>query len=79
MVDDQVSRGAAATRVASWTADELEVLRAVAQGLPASVVAEQRLQTLAEVAALLVSAREKADVPSTRAAVGLAREAGLLT
>ena len=77
-MDDQVNRAAAVSRVASWTADELDVLRAVAQGLPASVVAEQRLCTLAEVGALLASARAKADVTSTRDAVALAREAGLI-
>lgn len=78
MVDDQVSREAAAIRVASWTETELDVLRAVAGGLPASAVAEHRVCTLAQVAELLASARAKAGVDSTRAAVELARTAGLL-
>jgi DNA-binding NarL/FixJ family response regulator len=77
-VDDRMSREAAASRVASWTADEVDVLRAVARGLPASVVAEHRRSSLAQVGATLASAREKASVTSTQAAVGLAREAGLL-
>ena len=66
-------------RVAAWDEDEVAVLRLVGDGLPASVVAEERLITLAEVAALLSSARAKAGVTSTRAAVDLGRGAGLLT
>jgi DNA-binding NarL/FixJ family response regulator len=78
VVDDRISREAAASRVASWTADEVDVLRAVARGLPASVVAEHRQSTLAQVGATLASIRGKASVTSTQAAVGLARDAGLL-
>ena len=78
VADDRVSREAAATRGASWTETELDVLRAVARGLPASAVAEQRVCTLAQVAELLASARAKVGVDSTRAAVELARTAGLL-
>lgn len=77
-MDDQVSRNAPASRVASWSVEELDVLRAVAQGLPASVVAEQRLRSLPEIGVLLASARAKVGVTSTRAAVELAREAGLV-
>lgn len=65
-------------RVAAWTTDEVAVLRLVGDGCPASVVAEQRVSTVGAVAALLVSARAKAEVTSTRAAVDLARRAGLL-
>ena len=78
MVGDRARRDAAASRVASWTAEEVDVLRAVALGLPASVVAEHRRCTLAEVGTVLVTVRTKAAVTSTQAAVALAREAGLL-
>lgn len=65
-------------RVARWNADEIAVLQLVGDGLPASVVAEQRVSTVGVVAALLVSARAKAEVTSTRAAVELGRLAGVL-